>query len=471
VFDDEDRLLLLAERLAKQRAGVAVLTTHVKEGDRLSRNIPQKEIKALHLLSGGVCAFPGCGRRLIEPGTETDDVSILAEMAHIVGDSRQGPRGDSPMSNEDRDRHTNLLLVCGTHHKLIDDRPRTYSVPVLRQMKADHEGRIQRAVSPGVEEPKPTLKQDRIHSSLLPVTHLPEVIFSAPCAFRDHQDDQVKERLRYPQGHDEVLIHFMLRDEKLFSFHNLNDPKGPFADVIDRRNVEPIPCLKMWNDAEGYRRFIALMNKALYKYTARLDVRFDPTHHRFYFPATEPGKPRKIKYRPLNAKRRSRPVVLQPKRRSTGEPRGYWSHLGVGLRFHRMAEKQWCLSLRPEFHLTQDGETVLPSDQIGRRVTRKKSRMRNYKYLAEVNFWRDYLSNGSPRIVLNFGDQSAVIGTEFLALDVSWPGVPGDDMEFKNVTYQDDLFSKSELDAAVDGSPYQWKAEHAETEDASDEEL
>jgi hypothetical protein len=136
-----------------------------------------------------------------------------------------------------------------------------------------------------------------------------------------------------------------------------------------------------------------------------------------------------------------------------------------------MAEKQWCLSLRPEFHLTKDGEAVLDSDQIGRRVTSKKSRMRNYKYLGEVNFWRDYLSNGSPRIVLNFGDQSAVIGTEFLPFDVAWPGVPGDDMEFKNLTYAEDLFSTSELNAAVEGTPYQWKADHAESEEANDEDL
>lgn len=437
----------------------------------MSRNIPQKEVKALFMLSGGVCAFPGCGKRLIEPGTETDDAAILAEMAHIVGDSHQGPRGDSAMSDEDRDKHTNLLLVCGDHHKLIDDRPRTYSVAVLRQMKADHEGRIRRAVSPTVVEQPPPMKDERIHGSLLPVTHLPEVVFSAPCAFNEHQEDQVKKRIRYPQGQDDVLIRFLLRDGKLFSFHNLSDPKGPFADVIDHRKVEPSPCLKLWNDAEGHRRFIALMNKALYKFTARLDVRFDPTHHRFYFPATEPGKPRKIKYRPLNAKQKSRPVVHQPKRRSTGEPRGFWSHLGVGLRFHRMAEKQWCLSLRPEFHLTQDGETVLPSDQIGRRVTSKKSRMRNYKYLAEVNFWRDYLSNGSPHIVLNFGDQSAVIGTEFLAFDVSWPGVPGDDMAFKNLTYAEDLFSKSEMATAVDGTPYEWESENAEPEEDADEKL
>lgn len=437
----------------------------------MSRNIPQKELKALFMLSGGVCAFPDCGKRLIEPGTEADDAAILAETAHIVADSRQGPRGKSEMSDEDRDKHTNLVLVCGDHHKIFDSQPRTYSVPVLRQMKADHEGRIRRAVAPDALEAKPLIKEERIHSSMLPVTHLPDAVFGAPCAFRDRQDDQVKQRLRYPEGDHNQLIRFILRDGKLFTFHNLHDPKGPFADVIDRRQVETLRSRDLWEDAEGHRRFIALMNRAMYKYTARLGVRFDPLHHRFYFPATEAGKPRKISYRPLNAKRRSRDVVLQPKRRSTGEPRGYWSHLAAGLRFHRMADKQWCVSLRPEFHLTKDGETVLASDQIGRRVTSKKSRMRNYAYLGEVNFWRDYLSNGGPRIVLNFGDQSAVIGTEFLAFDVSWPGVPDDDMPFKNQAYAEDLFTSSELAVAVDGLSINWESKDGDSKEPSDQDL
>ena len=34
-------------------------------------------------------------------------------------------------------------------------------------------------------------------------------------------------------------------------------------------------------------------------------------------------------------------------------------------------------------------------------------------YLGEVNFWRDYLSGGNPKVVMNFGDQSAVIFRRF----------------------------------------------------------
>ena len=146
----------------------------------MSRNIPDKEMKALIALSGGVCAFPGCNKRLLEPGNAADDAAFLGEMAHIVADSRQGPRGVSPMSDEDRDKHTNLVLLCGDHHTIIDAQPRTYSVSVLRRIKEDHEARIRRATSGTATAPPPALTREVIHSSLLAVTHLPAAVFAAP---------------------------------------------------------------------------------------------------------------------------------------------------------------------------------------------------------------------------------------------------------------------------------------------------
>ncbi len=256
----------------------------------MSRNIPDKEMKALIALSGGVCAFPGCNRRLVEPGNADDGAAFLGEMAHIVGDSRQGPRGDSPMPDEDRDKHTNLLLLCGDHHKVIDSQPRTYSVPVLQRIKEDHEGRIRRATSGPAPASPITLTREVIHSSLLAVTHLPAAVFAAPCAFHEGQDDQVKERIHFPDEGSQ-LVRFILRDGKLFTFHNLKDPKGPFRGVINQRGVEAIRSEQWWDDPEGHRRYVTLLNRGLYKYAARKRVRFDPAHKRFFFEALTPGGP------------------------------------------------------------------------------------------------------------------------------------------------------------------------------------
>lgn len=428
------------------------------------KNIPEKEMKALIALSGGVCAFPECNKRLIELGNADDDATFIGEMAHIVGDSHQGPRGDFPMSDEDRDKHTNLLLLCGDHHKIIDSQRRTYSVSVLRRIKEDHEERIRRATSCPTFAPSIALAREVIHSSLLAVTHLPAAVFAAPCAFHEGQDDQVKQRIRFPDG-DDQLVRFILREGKLFSFHNLRDPKGPFQDVINQRGVEIIRTEQWWDDPEGHRRFITLLNRGLYKFTARKRVRFDPVHKRFFFDALVTDKPRQEYYRPLNAKGRTkRNVVWQPTIKATGQSRNFWWHLAVGLNFLRVDKKQWCFSIRPERHLTSDGVTPLPPKQIGRRVTSKKARMWNDVYLSEVNFWRDYLSAGRPNLVLNFGDQSAVIDTRMLTFDVDWPGIPGDSKSFTNTTYKSDLFSNLDYDEALAGDGLDYGDEDESTE-------
>jgi hypothetical protein len=433
----------------------------------VSRSVSQKEIKLLCLQSGGVCAFPGCGRYLVEAGTLQDDPVVLGEIAHIVAESRQGPRGTAALTEEERNKHANLILLCGDHHKIIDSQPNTYSIPVLRQMKADHEARIRKAMTSTPVEPQQGLKSEVIPGTLLTATHLPTVVFAAPCPFDDGQEDAVKQYISYPTRREE-LVPFLLREKKLIAFHDLQIPNNPFAVVIDRQNVEIRRALDLWRDAEGKRRYTTLMNRSLYKHTGRLAIRYDPTHYRFYFPATEKGRERVVWYRSVSGKQTKRKVVWQPKRRSTGERRNFWWHLAARLRFHQMAELQWCLSIRPERHLTRDGESPLPSEQIGRRVTRLKARMYNDLYLAEVNFWRDYLAQGRPRFILDFGNQSAVVDAQGLMFDVHWPGIPGDDRLFHNQLYQDDLFTLADLDEAVSGEETNRHDSEDETIDEED---
>jgi hypothetical protein len=85
--------------------------------------------------------------------------------------------------------------------------------------------------------------------------------------------------------------------------------------------------------------------------------------------------------------------------RRTGERKKYWEHLAVGLRFHQVTSQSWVLSIRPERRFTRDGFQPLTPKGTGRRATSRKARMYNEGVLREVNFWRDYLSCGRPRIV------------------------------------------------------------------------
>src|SRR5262249_8282713 len=420
----------------------------------MSRTIPQGEMKLLFAQSGGVCAFPHCARSLVEPGSLTDGPVLVGEIAHIVSDSRQGPRGREPLSESDLNRHTNVILLCPEHHKIIDSRPETYSVGVLRQMKLDHESRVRQALAVPVPKASASPKNETIYSTLLPVTHLPDAIFFAACTVADATEDQIKKLIAYPAMRDE-LTPFLLREDKIYAFHDFREAGCPFSPVVDRATAGMLRSRDFWRDAEGKRRYITLLNRSLFKYTARVAVRFDPAHYRFYFPPKTLGSQRTVKYRSLAGRWSRRRVVWQPTKKSTGEVRNYWWHLAAGLKFHQMADMQWCLSIRPERHLTTDGETPLPSEMIGRRVTRLKARMYNDLYLAEVNFWRDYLSKGAPRITLNFGNQSGLIEAVFFKIGMKWPGIPGDD---KTVIAPppDDLFTLADFAEMVGGEAIDW---------------
>jgi hypothetical protein len=391
---------------------------------------------------------------------------VVGEICHIVADSRQGPRGRTPLLEEDRNKHTNLILFCPKHHTVVDSRPETYSVAVLTQIKIDHESRVRKVVTVPPPPPAASSKVDTVYSTLLPVTHLPQAVFSASCTLEDGTENPVKTLIKYPNSHDE-LVPFLLRENKIFAFHDLRQQENPFSPVIDNASASILRSQDLWRDAEGRRRYVTLLNRSLFKYTARVAMRYDPAHYRFYFPPKTLGIPRTVKYRSLAGRWSNRKVVWQPTKKSTGETRNYWWHLAAGLKFHQMAEMQWCLSIRPERHLTTDGETPLPSDMIGRRVTRLKARMYNDLYLAEVNFWRDYLSKGAPRITLNFGNQSGVIDAAFMRIGMKWPGVPGDEKTV-SAPSPDDLFTLLDLAEAVEGKEIEWTDDEDEVEEDED---
>jgi len=150
-------------------------------------NISPKEMKLLALQSGGICAFPNCKQSLVARGDGVDGSTILGEIAHIVADSRQGPRGDAPLDSDERDKAANLILVCSTHHTLIDSQPNTFSIPVLQQVKSDHEALVKQLSGKKADSPSFPLNAETIHSTLLPVTHLPRAMFTAPCDFQDNE--------------------------------------------------------------------------------------------------------------------------------------------------------------------------------------------------------------------------------------------------------------------------------------------
>lgn len=67
---------------------------------------------------------------------------MLGEEAHIVAQKFDGPRGAESPPGGYIDGVANLLLLCPTHHRLIDDQPQNFSIETLKEIKRSHEDSI-----------------------------------------------------------------------------------------------------------------------------------------------------------------------------------------------------------------------------------------------------------------------------------------------------------------------------------------
>lgn len=99
--------------------------------------ISDRTRKILWARSGNCCVF--CKHELIIDATASDDESVIGDECHIISGQVNGPRYDPAFPQEEIDSYINLIILCRIHHKMVDDQPDTYTVDILRKMKANHE--------------------------------------------------------------------------------------------------------------------------------------------------------------------------------------------------------------------------------------------------------------------------------------------------------------------------------------------
>jgi hypothetical protein len=134
-------------------------------------SISSKNKYLLWVKSAGRCQYRGCNNPLHQDILTKKNFN-KAYIAHIVGNVEGGPRGDKDRSPLLADDLSNLMLLCDTHHRLIDiHEVAEHPESLLLEMKQEHEERIERvtAISPdmhshiltykanvGVHTPSPT---------------------------------------------------------------------------------------------------------------------------------------------------------------------------------------------------------------------------------------------------------------------------------------------------------------------------
>ena len=105
----------------------------------MRRNYSQETLKILFALSGGECASPGCNTPVIALPTETSNARVIGEICHINALNPKGPRGTTRQTEAELNAVENLIVLCPTHHTLVDRQPETYTTDLLRSWKQTHE--------------------------------------------------------------------------------------------------------------------------------------------------------------------------------------------------------------------------------------------------------------------------------------------------------------------------------------------
>ena len=102
-------------------------------------------IRRLDKLSGNQCAESSCQKNLIAE----DGQSIISKICHIEAASKNGPRWNANMTDDERRDFSNLILLCDEHHTIIDNKVNETRFPVslLKKWKTEHEAKILKLIS------------------------------------------------------------------------------------------------------------------------------------------------------------------------------------------------------------------------------------------------------------------------------------------------------------------------------------
>ncbi len=103
--------------------------------------IDEKVKMKLWAVSAGRCEI--CNQLLYTDGVLGYDGNF-GELAHIHAVSEGGPRHKYGMTNEEKNNIDNLMLLCPTHHHLIDSKPEEFGDGFLVHQKKLHEDRIRK---------------------------------------------------------------------------------------------------------------------------------------------------------------------------------------------------------------------------------------------------------------------------------------------------------------------------------------
>lgn len=316
-----------------------------------------------------------------------------------------------------------------------------------------------------IPEADPDVVTERLYCNLLPAERYPRYVYTAPIASDlvettpDEKRRKIpsKERLRQiiRQNQEAENIDpsqrfmpaFRLFEDRVFTFHNLEDLDSPLSPIIEENEVEILDTASFLGDEDLRKLVVSMLNMALARHMDRAGLEIDQTKHGRFFFSDRNGQPNQINWTPRK-KRASRtvakPVIQEGKVL-------FWRNLGAYLQVIFLVSKFY-LKISPTWVITQDGHTPSTGPEIGRRVIRWTGAERNMQILYHIRFWTSVLRRGfGGPISIRAGDQSLELSTVPALIQLPY-GVAGDQRDLMRELDEEAPIIAAEEDEAVDSA-------------------
>ncbi len=208
----------------------------------------------------------------------------------------------------------------------------------------------------------------------------PSRLYVAPCEHTTNDAFKTALRNRYGQ----YDLDWLLSGGMVLSFHDLRSQ--PWAQMCDRGAVEEFDT-EEWAKDEDPRRvheFRLLLGRCLLEKVRRKNLRFDPSTHQHYFPATPKLGVREERY--LAKKESARRAVFK------GYPPDsptYYRHAAFNSNFVAYDARWYCV-ISPGYVFTSDGESALKKDDHLRSGIKRLER--NSAVRGQLYMWRQVLA-------------------------------------------------------------------------------
>src|ERR1700722_754743 len=289
------------------------------------------------------------------------------------------------------------------------------------------DGRIERATliaERAVPDADPDVVTETLYCNLLPIERLPRYVYTAEIANDlvrvnaqgeelPPSKSRIKQVIRAAQESEGIeperrfMPAFRMYGERIITFHDLEDPDGALASVIDENTVEVVDMATFVRDEDLRKLVVSLFNMAIGRHLGRAGLVIDEEKRgRFFFPDRD-GQARTITWTPRKKKALrtvAKPVVKDDRVL-------FWRNLGAYVQVIFLANKFY-IQVVPTWVISNDGQTAATGPDIGRKVIRWTGPERNMQVLFHIRFWTSILRGGKGGpIAIRAGDQFLEVAT------------------------------------------------------------